>query len=307
MERIYFEINEKLAFDARRQWSFTDYVVGTITEEYKESVNEVYDLVDKVKENRPDYAEEAYQISLKYARKLAEWWNAKHNIDMMCPSVMISGGANFPVKKKEKQISKMDAHYKEMDYIKSLPNKIEKILKGDVVIKSNDENAIEKLEQKVEELEQLKKGMIEGNKYYKKNGTLEGFTGLSEDNIKRTMYLIEQGIFGSSTRIFDTTNTNASIKSTKTRIEKLKQEKEKGTRETEVTTENENSSYIVVENTELMRLQLLFNDKPSEEVRTLLKSKGFKWSPKNNAWQRQLTDNARYAFKMIKSDLDKIA
>lgn len=51
----------------------------------------------------------------------------------------------------------------------------------------------------------------------------------------------------------------------------------------------------VVENVEQMRIQLLFDGKPCEETRTLLKSYGFKWSPKNMAWQRVLNNNGKYA------------
>ena len=50
----------------------------------------------------------------------------------------------------------------------------------------------------------------------------------------------------------------------------------------------------VLQNTEENRLQLLFPGKPDESVRTKLKSRGFKWSPRNQAWQRQLTPNALY-------------
>lgn len=59
----------------------------------------------------------------------------------------------------------------------------------------------------------------------------------------------------------------------------------------------------VIQNTELNRLQLIFDGKPSDEVREILKSNGFKWSPKNTAWQRQLTKNALYAFERIKDKL----
>lgn len=52
----------------------------------------------------------------------------------------------------------------------------------------------------------------------------------------------------------------------------------------------------VLENTEAMRLQLFFGDKPEKEIIALLKSHAFKWSPRNMAWQRQLTNNAVYAF-----------
>lgn len=305
MERKYFAINEDLAYYARQQWSFTEYKKGTLTEEYTESCNNVYELAERAQQEQPKYFDEAYKVALKYAEKYAEWINTKHNIDMMCPSVMICGAANFPTKKKERQNSRMDSHWKELEYINALPRKIEKILKGEMVIKSSDENAIEKLQEKVEMLEKFKAEMIEGNKYYKKNGTLEGFEGMDQEKINQTTFLINKGVFGSSTRIFDTANTNASIKATKQRIEKLTQEKEKGTQEV-ATTEDGNELFKVVENTEIMRLQLVFDGKPSDEIRDLVKKNGFKWSPKNNAWQRQLTENARYSLKRIKPELEKL-
>ena len=48
-------------------------------------------------------------------------------------------------------------------------------------------------------------------------------------------------------------------------------------------------------NADLNRLQLFFEEKPNEQQRSLLKSNGFKWAPSQDAWQRQLNDNAIYA------------
>lgn len=48
-----------------------------------------------------------------------------------------------------------------------------------------------------------------------------------------------------------------------------------------------------------MRIRLIFDNIPNEEIRTILKSNGFKWSPKNSAWQRQLTNNGIYATKQV--------
>lgn len=48
----------------------------------------------------------------------------------------------------------------------------------------------------------------------------------------------------------------------------------------------------ILHNTEENRLQLFFDGKPEQEMITKLKSRGFKWSPRNKAWQRQLTPNA---------------
>jgi hypothetical protein len=52
-----------------------------------------------------------------------------------------------------------------------------------------------------------------------------------------------------------------------------------------------------------MRLQLLFDGKPDEKTRSVLKSNGFKWAPSQNAWQRQLTENAKYSLQRIIKEL----
>ena len=56
-------------------------------------------------------------------------------------------------------------------------------------------------------------------------------------------------------------------------------------------------------NAEANRLQILFEEKPDAATREELKSNGFRWSPKAEAWQRQLTDNAYRSADYIKSIL----
>jgi hypothetical protein len=55
----------------------------------------------------------------------------------------------------------------------------------------------------------------------------------------------------------------------------------------------------VIANKEDMRLQLVFDGKPSEGTRSTLKSNGFRWAPSCSAWQRLLNDNAVWALKRI--------
>ena len=55
-----------------------------------------------------------------------------------------------------------------------------------------------------------------------------------------------------------------------------------------------------------MRLQVIFDGKPNAEARQIMKSNGFRWSPSNSAWQRQLTDNARYAVKRVQEQLQEL-
>jgi hypothetical protein len=55
----------------------------------------------------------------------------------------------------------------------------------------------------------------------------------------------------------------------------------------------------VVNNHNDERIQILFDDKPSAKVRSDLKSSGWRWSPRNSAWQRKNTRNAEYSVKEI--------
>lgn len=60
----------------------------------------------------------------------------------------------------------------------------------------------------------------------------------------------------------------------------------------------------VVYNFEEERLQILFDRIPDSDMRSALKHNAFKWSPRNQAWQRQLTRNAEAAtLQVLKIDL----
>ena len=95
-------------------------------------------------------------------------------------------------------------------------------------------------------------------------------------------------------------NNNANIHRIEGRIKSLQATKARGTLETE------NQFFKIVENAEAMRLQLFFEGKPEPEVREVLKSNGFRWAPSQSAWQRQLTNNARYALERVIEQLGKL-
>ena len=74
------------------------------------------------------------------------------------------------------------------------------------------------------------------------------------------------------------------------------------------TAEEENTSTLfkIVENAEIMRLQVIFDGKPNAEARQIMKSNGFRWSPSNSAWQRQLTNNGIYSTKRLLEKLKEM-
>ncbi len=298
--RTYYPISEETARIAKEINSFSEYKKGSATAEYCHYCDKAYDILDKIRIEKPEQAERAEKKVGYYCRKLAEYYNDYYRNEASCPSVMICGAGNFPVKKKNRQNSRRETLHNTWEYLENYLQKIEDILTNEQPIKSGDSNAIEKLTAKIEQLEKEHRLHLEANRYYKKNGTLKGFDGLEEKEAAEIEDFIKRNpVFPP----FFVKNETANIRRYKERLENLTKEKEAGTAEqTETDTEN-NGLFTVVENKEIMRLQILFDGIPPEAARDILKSNGFKWSPKNKAWQRQLTDNARYAYQNIKSSL----
>lgn len=93
---------------------------------------------------------------------------------------------------------------------------------------------------------------------------------------------------------YELTNNLASIKATSKRIKELEAVKENQRLEG-----FEFEGGEVTADYDLNRLQIYFDEKPDENLRSELKSNGFRWAPSQEAWQRQLTENALYAAKRI--------
>lgn len=303
MERIYFDINEKMAKHAKAMWSFSEYRPGSTTEEYKSYVNEAYDLADEVAAKDEKAGVRAYAVAERYSKRMAEYFNRDISINLMCPSVMICGPANFPVKKKNRQIAAFDSNREFFNETQKLLDKIKSISNGSELIKSSDEDCIERLEYKLETLKTLQDKMKAVNAALRKKDIEEGNLdlmelGYTEDDIKeiRTPDII--GRIGYPA--YRLQNNNQEIHRIEERINSLKTVKERGT------TEEENEGYTYKEDTELMRIQFIFDDKPDEETRKILKQYGFRWAPSQGAWQRQLTTNGQRSAKFVKKALSSL-
>lgn len=290
----YYEINESAARTAHEMNSMRDYMQGEKTADYRRYVDKAYGAGEERKAKYPEEAERIDYLCDLYARKLAAWYNESFRIDMMCPSVLISGASNFPVHKKEKQNSRRRSHHEEWLRIQSIVDKINSC--GTDAIMSNDEKAVEKLKQKIEQLSEEQEMMKAVNAYYRKNKTLDDCPLLTIEQIE--VLKAEMGKDWRSNcnpyESWELQNNNANIRRLKERMEKLKKIKEEGTKE-----RSEEETGIeglkIIENTEAMRIQLIFSDKPDETTRTVLKSWGFKWAPSYSAWQRVLNERGKYA------------
>lgn len=292
----YHTINEEAARRANDMNSFQDYKAGSATAEYRRMVDAATELAERQKQRvDPMYHEKIDRLLEIYCRKLAENMNASYSIEARCPSILISGGGNFPVRKKERQNAARDRNLEEWNYIQGLLDKIRSVGTGG--ISSDDPQAVEKLEAKLAALEKHQELMKAANVAIRMKDPTEGDAKLAElgytpEDIAKLREPDFCGRIGYPAYLLQ--NNNANIRRIRGRIEELK-------KRTENTPEGwEFDGGRVVVNTTENRLQIIFDGKPDADIRTELKGEGFRWAPSQGTWQRQLTDNAMRAARRLK-------
>ncbi len=293
----YYTINEDLARRAKEMMSFSDYKQGSATAEYRRCVDDVY-MTSYLHKKRVDpmYHEKIDYLADLYAKKLADNMNEDNSIGTRCPSVMIAGPADFPVRKKEKQNAAWARNREEWSHIQGLIGKIKGTGTGG--ISGDDPDALEKLRAKRDKLVKHQELMKAANAAIRLKDTEEGDRRLAElgfdaqeiAGLRKPDWCGRVGY-----PAFELSNNNANIRRIEGRIKELEK------RASEPAPEGwKFDGGEVVINQEVNRVQIIFDGKPDPDVRSELKSEGFRWAPSQGAWQRQLTDNAMRAVKRLK-------
>ena len=233
---------------------------------------------------------------IKFERLFDNWLNAKSN----CISSMIAGGSNFPVaranKANERERNHGEAYFK---FFESLENKKSREERGEVIIKASDDDAVDKLQDKIDALELVQSQMKAFNKISlsKKLSNQEKLDQVKALNItSEVLRYTENGGFPS----YKLTNNNAKIKNAKARLESIKLNKSLDV------ADKIYDGFRVVHNTDIQRIQFVFDDKPNADIISLLKSKSFRWSPREKAWQRQMTANTKSAVEKIIIEINNL-
>lgn len=290
----YYAIDESLAKRAKEANSFHEYIEGSATQGYREAVDAAFVFAEGQKKIvDPMYHDKIDSLISSYSKRLADNINERNRINASCPSVLIAGGSNFPVKKKEKQNSAWERNQAEFLEIQKILDKIKSIGAGG--ISSDDPNAIEKLKAKVTELEKEQAFAKSLNRYYKKNGTCVGFQDLDYAIAKKidTQIKAQPSWEQKPYPPYELTSINGKIKRAKARIAELEAHREQ-------TYEGwEFDGGRVAFNRESNRVQILFDEKPDDETRATLKENGFRWAPSQGAWQRMLNENGITAAKQV--------
>jgi hypothetical protein len=167
---------------------------------------------------------------------------------------------------RERAHNKIGRSLEILEKAKQLEEKADSVGHGG--ISSDDQDAIKKLTQKLEERQEEHERMKKANAEARRNNTRQPFTRC------------------------ELSTSNASINRVKKRIESLQRAKKALNPIIRDTWEFRDS---VEDN----RYMFIFPGKPETHIRTELKKNAFKWSPTRSAWVRKKSPNARRAARNV--------
>jgi hypothetical protein len=276
-----------LAYNAYRNISFSperrrDSTIASYSEE-----------LDSDLANMPESERERYKA--KYESLFSNWLSAKSR----CASSMITGPANFPVRRMDKANRSEENRYKEfIDWR-------EKVLK---YIEKRKEDSKPEYQKQNEKFDRLKKDIISSSatiiaidngterrynralfvssivnkiKIVAKNGETD-LLKLSLDLIKEINSTVKKPVISASNAIW------------KLECEAEAVREQKADNEVRRSDEKEINGVRIVDNFQDDRVQIFFKGKPEQDMINKLKKNAWRWSPFNKCWQRKLTKQAQY-------------
>jgi len=178
-------------------------------------------------------------------------------------------------------------------------NQKAKAVENNTAISSDDSNAVIKLKEKLRKAEQNQEAMKTINKVVRnkklsneeKINKITNLTGWSKDIATKILEPDFCGRVGFPS--YKLTNNNANIKRMKDRVKSLERKAQ------DETTETDFDGGYISDNVEANRVQIFFDSMPIVEIRTQLKSNGFRWARSIGAWQRHRSPQALYLAKNI--------
>ena len=301
----YYLINEKLAKFAHERRSTRDYHANEATNSYRQEVDRARRIAREKKGRVPqEYHEEIDALLDRFEKELAEWYDTESQIDAMTPSSLEGPGNNNKItarimRKREKQGERRRSHREEYDNIQKILDKIGRV---GTSISSDDQNAVAKLKAKLERLRQYREDMKEANAYRRKHGSWEGYQGALSLEVRNAIESSRPNFnphFNRSLKDphdgwFDLDNNRAEIRRTEGRIKSLEK-----TQNADFSSDVPFDGGKVRFDTANNRIQIMHDARPDADAIRELKSRGFRWSPSEKAWQRMLNDNGIYAAKQL--------
>lgn len=282
------ELNQELIRRSNNQSMYErgNYIQEDAESDYKKFV-EYYSKIDlndkqlEILENR----------KVEFRNLLTSCYNSYLSSSANFVPVTVAGPANYPSKKMDKVMESMNSKLKDMEYkINKFYSNTDKMLKNaytkdEIInkyrngynepISSDDPLVTEKLQAKLEHLGEKHQAYLDFNKKARKNGTEQ-----------LPPYVLA--------------NSNQNIKSVKDRLKQL--EKMDNLKMNDYYFNNGEVRFDKEDN----RVKIYFDEIPSQDIRDELKSHAYKWSPKNQCWQRKLTPDTIYMTKRMFADIGSL-
>lgn len=238
----------------------------------------------------PEEVRDTYEE--RFCEKLADWYRAKSR----CASAAVVGPAAYNIRREEKMQQWADNALKRLEEWMSA-----------VVKRTNREHRpvgwakVEVLRSKVEKLTEEHEIMLKANsivRTYRSKLTLEEMrqseelrddmaaAWLDDETIRETMHQREDGSYydnGIGFGTFTISNYRKKLQDARSRLEQAERMAERKDR----TIEGDGCKVQLCYTDE--RVRIIYDGKPDTATIQKLKQGAFRWSPKNKAWQRQIT------------------
>lgn len=268
--------------------------------DYVTTMNNAWAQIQKMGDDPEAQREQFDEFKARFTPKFRDYLNSKSRV----VSAMIAGPSNFPTRRNQKRGDAADNKAREMmDFEERALRAIRrKLAPEDTGIASGDPDAIENLQKKLEKMEAQQarfKAINAAHRRFKKDPASLDRSDLDEATKKMIRNYVPQYSWEPSPIApYQMTNNNANIKRIRDRIQQVERLQASTPMEASYS-----GGVTVSEDRGDNRIRISFPGKPEAATIRKLKSRGFRWSPRNKAWQRQITDNARYATENLLSEL----
>lgn len=293
------DVDIELATNAYRGISFSPEKRGKAQQtEYLDDITRLQEEMEplaKSDEQKDILAAEGDRYKQGYLKRLNALLSAKSRTI----SPMITGPANFPVARNQKRMAteakRRDEFLEWEDRARgSIRKKLHKQAVqdagGEVAVMEKQLATAEKNQETMKAINAIVRKKITDAAKAKKIVAETDFTEAQAKKLLKPDRGEKQGFQG-----FQLTNNRANIKRMRQRLSDMRTaESRSGSK-----TVGKFDGGEIVNNFDAERIQIIFDEKPSEEKRKALKSRGFRWSPKNNAWQRKNTNNGLAAARQV--------
>ncbi len=288
------DLDPKLASQA---FSNTSHVPEKRGEQYRQdyvdTFNRVRDRLELLAKTPEQQAALAAELE-RFRKGLIEKYRAFFASHSNVASPMVTGPARFPVERNAKRMRAADARRAE---ITELATKAEASIRRNLFpseaasISSDRADAPDLLRKEIADAEKLHTAMLATNKIIldktiprdQKAGKIAalGFTDERANELLNPKFGRSQGF-----ESYTLQNNRANIRRMQERVASIESTRARDAREATF------EGGKIVENKDANRVQIVFDGKPDEATRAKLKSRGFRWSPNEGAWQRQLNEGA---------------